>query len=86
MKFPREVYTNFHGDKLRKNIEIVEKMKPLAENFGVSLAALAVRFILDYIPDSVALVGAKNPNQIEGTMSAMDFRLSKDELEFLEKL
>ena len=82
----RDVYTNFHGDKLRKNIEIVEKMKPLAENFGVSLAALAVRFILDYIPDSVALVGAKNPSQIEGTMTAMDFKLSKDELEFLEKL
>ena len=82
----REVYTNFHGDKLRKNIEIVEKMKPLTENFGVSLAALAVRFILDYIPDSVALVGAKNPSQIEGTMTAMDFKLSKDELEFLEQI
>ena len=82
----REVYTNFHGAKLRKNIEIVEKMKPLAENFGVSLAALAVRFILDYIPDSVALVGAKNPSQIEGTMTAMDFKLSKDELEFLERI
>ena len=82
----REVYTNFHGDKLRKNIELVEKMKPLAEKLGVSLAALAVRFILDNIPDSVALVGAKNPGQIEGTLTAMDFRLSNDELEFLERL
>ena len=82
----REVYTNFHGDKLRKNIEIVENMKPLAENLGVSLASLAVRFILDNIPDSVALVGAKNPGQIEGTLTAMDFRLSNDELEFLERL
>lgn len=82
----RDVYTNFHGDKLRKNIEIVEKMKPLAENFGVSLAALAVRFILDHIPDSIALVGAKNPSQIEGTMTAMDFKLSKEELEFLERI
>ena len=82
----RDVYTNFHGDKLRRNIEIVEKMKPLAERYGVSLAALAVRFILDYIPDSIALVGAKNPSQIEGTMTAMDFRLSKDDLEFLENI
>ena len=82
----REIYTNFHGEKLKKNIEIVEQMKPLAEKTGVSLAALAVRFILDHIPDSVALVGAKNPTQIEGTMTAMDFRLSDDDLEFLEKL
>ncbi len=82
----REVYTNFHGDKLIKNIEIVENMKPLAEKCGVSLAALAVRFILERIPDSIALVGAKNPSQIEGTLTSMDFRLSKEELEFLEKL
>ena len=82
----RDVYTNFHGDKLKKNIELVENMKPLAEKFGVPLAALAVRFILDHIPDSIALVGAKNPSQIEGTIAAMDFSLSKDELEFLERI
>ncbi len=82
----RDVYTNFHGEKLKKNIEIVENMKPLAEKFGVPLPALAVRFILDHIPDSIALAGAKNPSQIEGTMAAMDLRLSKDELEFLERI
>ncbi len=82
----RDIYKNFHGDKLKRNVEIVEKMKPLAERFGVSLAAVAVRFILDYIPDSVALVGAKNPNQIAETMTAMDFTLSKDQLEFLEQI
>ncbi len=82
----RDIYTNFHGEKLRRNVEIVEHMKPLAEKLGVSLASLAVRFILDHIPDSVALVGAKNPGQIEGTMTAVDFRLSKDELEFLENI
>lgn len=82
----RDVYTNFHGDKFKRNMEIVENMKPLAENLGVSMAALAVRFILDNIPDSIALVGAKNPGQIEGTLTAMDFRLSNDELEFLGRL
>ena len=82
----RDIYTNFHGDKLRRNVEIVENMKPLAEKLGVSLAALAVRFILDHIPGSVALVGAKNPGQIEGTMTSTDFKLLKDELEFLENI
>ena len=82
----RDIYTNFHGDKLKRNMEIVENMKPLADNLGVNLASLAVRFILDHIPDSVALVGAKNPGQIEGTMTAMDFRLTEDELEFLAKI
>ncbi len=82
----RDIYTNFHGEKLKRNMEIVENMKPLAEKSGISLAALAIRFILDNIPDSVALVGAKNPSQIQGTMGAMDFRLSSDELEFLERL
>ncbi len=82
----RDIYTNFHGDKLRRNVEIVENMKPLAEKLGVSLASLAVRFILDHIPGSVALVGAKNPGQIEETMTSMDFKLLKDELKFLETI
>lgn len=82
----RDAYTNFHGEKLRKNIETVEKMKPLAEELGVNLASLAVRFILDHVPESVSLVGAKNPGQIEGTLTAMDFRLSDNDLEFLERI
>lgn len=82
----RDIYVNFHGEKLVKNLEIVEKMKPIAEHHNVSVAAVAVRFILDRIKNSVVLVGAKRPSQILGSISAADWQLDEDEFHLLEKI
>ena len=82
----REIYVNFHGDKLRRNLEIVEAMRPIAKRHNVSLAAIAVRFILDHIDNSVVLVGAKRPSQILGSIAAMDWHLIKDELTALAEI
>ena len=43
----RDIYVNFHGEKLAKNLDIVEVMRPIAEAHGVSLPAVAIRFIMD---------------------------------------
>ena len=53
----RDIYVNFHGEKLLKNLEIVEEMKKIAKGHGKSVAAVAIRFILDYLPESVVLCG-----------------------------
>ena len=82
----RKIYVNFHGDKLLKNLEIVEAMKPIAEAHKVSLAAVAVRFIMDYLKESVVLVGAKRPSQILGSIEAVDWNLTESEIKTLEKL
>ena len=79
----RDIYVNFHGDKLLKNLEIVEAMKPIAESHSVSLAAVAIRFIMDYLKDSVVLVGAKRPSQIIGNVESVDWHLSDNEIEIL---
>lgn len=82
----REIYVNFHGEKLLKNLEIVKAMKPIAENHKVSMAAIAVRYIMDYLKDSVVLVGAKRPSQILGSMEAVDWNLLPDELALLDEV
>lgn len=82
----RDIYVNFHGEKLLKNLEIVEAMRPIAENHRVSLAAVAVRFIMDYIRESVVLVGAKRPSQILGNMEAVDWHLTTEELALLDEV
>lgn len=82
----REIYVNFHGDKLKKNLEIVEAMRPMAERRGVSIAAVAIRFILDYIKDSVVLVGAKRPSQILGSIAALNWSLSAEEIAHLDTI
>lgn len=79
----REVYVNFHGEKLLKNLEIVDIMRKISEETGKPLSAIALRFILDHIPDSVVLAGAKNRHQVEGNIKAMDWRLSDEQMETL---
>ena len=80
----REIYVNFHGEKFRKNLEIVEKMRPIAEKHNVPVSAVALRFILDYLKDSVVLVGAKRPSQILGNIAATDWNLTGEEIKELE--
>ena len=82
----REIYVNFHGDKLLKNLEIVEILKPIAEKHNKPISAVAIRFILDWLKDSVVLVGAKRPSQILGNIESMDWKLSDEELKNLDEV
>ncbi len=82
----RDIYVNFHGEKLLKNLDIVEAMRPIAKCHGVSVAAVAIRFIMDYLGDSVVLVGAKRPSQIMSNLESMGWQLSADELKILDEV
>ena len=82
----RTIYKNFYGEKLEKNLQIVDAMRPIASEHGKPLSALAVRFILDQLPESVVLCGAKRPEQILSSAEAMDWKLSGEELAHLEMI
>lgn len=80
----REIYVNFHGEKLHKNLQIVQVLKSIANEKGKSLASVAIRFILDYLKESIVLVGAKRPEQILSNVEAFDFELSFEQIHDLE--
>ena len=80
----RAVYDNFYGDKLQKNLRIVEAMRPIAEAHGVPVAAVAVRWILDHLPGSAVITGMKSPAQAESNAIALSFALTQAELAALE--
>lgn len=82
----RDIYVNFHGEKLEKNLEIVEKMKVIADKYEKPVAAVAIRFILDYIPESVVLCGAKRPSQVLSNAEGADWKLEQRDLELLDKI
>lgn len=82
----RDIYVNFHGEKLLKNLDIVDTMRPIAESHNVSIAAVAIRFIMDYLQDSAVLVGAKRPSQILGNLESIGWHLSPEELSLLDKI
>lgn len=82
----REVYVNFHGDKLLKNLNIVDAMRPIAESNGKPIGAVAIRFILDWIKDSIVLVGAKRPSQVLDNVLGTDWMLTAEELKILDEV
>lgn len=82
----REIYVNFHGDKLIKNLEIVEEMKKIAERMGKPVSTVAIRWILDYLHGSVVIAGAKTRAQVLQNIEASDWKLSTDEINLLERI
>lgn len=82
----RPVYDNFYGDKLQKNLRIVEAMRPIARVHGVPVASVAVRWILDALPGSVVITGVKSPAQARDNTLAMGFALTGDELAELNEV
>ena len=82
----RTIYDNFYGDKLQKNLRIVDVMRPIAEAHGVTISAVAVRWILDHLPHSVVIAGMKSPAQAEGNALALTFRLTEGEIAALDEV
>lgn len=82
----RLVYDNFYGDKLEKNLRIVEAMRPIARKYGVSVASVAIRWILDTLPRSVVITGVKTPRQAQDNAMAFSFGLTPEERAELDEL
>ncbi len=82
----RDIYVNFHGEKLLKNLEIVEVMKVIAAKYEKSVPSVAIRFILDKLADSVVIAGAKNPKQIISNVEAADWNLSQEDITLLDDI
>lgn len=82
----RDIYVNFHGEKLVKNLEIVEVMKKIAEKYEKPVSAVAIRFILDYLPESAVLCGAKRPEQVIGNAEGADWKLDANDLRILDEV
>ena len=72
----RAVYTNFHGEKLKNNLRIVECLSDIGSSYGKTPAETAIRFILDYLPQSAVLVGVKNKKQVLDNCGACNWKLT----------
>lgn len=82
----REIYVNFHGEKLEQNLRIVEALKKIAANREKSVVACAIRWILDTLPESVVIAGVKRPAQLSANVEAMGWTLNEEELRELNEV
>ena len=75
----------FQGDNLRHNLGLVEQLRELAAAHGVSVAQLAIAWVLARGGDIVPLVGARTRARLAEAIGALDVRLSQDELAAIER-
>jgi aryl-alcohol dehydrogenase-like predicted oxidoreductase len=76
----------FAGDAFRRNLAIVRRLEALASDLEVTVAQLAIAWTLANPAVDVAIVGARNPEQIRQTAPAADLRLSPDDLARIERI
>lgn len=64
---------------LSRNLELTERLKPIAERLGTTMPSLAVAWTLAIPGVTGAIVGARSPEQVEGWIGAADVVLSADD-------
>ncbi len=82
----RDAYVNFHVEKLKHNLEIVKVLRGVAANHGKSCSATAIRFILDFMPEGVPIVGIKTSTQLRDIATSQDWHLDWPELAQLNSI
>ncbi|MBW2962335.1 aldo/keto reductase [Mesonia aestuariivivens] len=65
---------------------IIDVLRPMAKENGVSMAQLSIAWLLKQKNVSTVIVGAKKPEQLEENLNASKIEFSKDDLEKLEKV
>ncbi|GAB4453028.1 MAG: aldo/keto reductase [Anaerolineae bacterium] len=77
---------HFQEPQLSLNLELVEKLRPMAARHGRNVAQLAIAWVLRRPEITAAIVGARHPAQIEETAPAGDWQLSAAELAEIDNL
>ncbi len=83
----RDIYINFHGEKLKKNLKIVSTIDSILKYYpGKTITQISLRWILDSIDKSIALVGIKRQQQILDAFGALDWELDADHKNLLNSI
>jgi len=79
-KDSRRKYVQFHGDEWHKNLDLVDRLRRIAQPAGHTVAELVINWTIGRPGITCALCGAKRPEQIRETAAASGWRLSDQQL------
>jgi len=75
----------FQGENLERNLGLVEKVRAIADELGVSVAQVAIAWVAAQGDDIVPLVGARSRVRLTEALGANALRLSAADLARLEQ-
>lgn len=74
----------FQEPQLSRNLQIVERLRPIAARNNKTVGQLAIAWTLANPAVTSAIVGARRPEQVEVNVGAMGWHLSPEELQEIE--
>lgn len=80
----RPKYSQFRGEEWQKNHDLLDALRPIAAETGHTLAQLVVNWTIHQPGITVALCGAKRPDQLRDNAGALGWRLTADQLARIE--
>jgi aryl-alcohol dehydrogenase-like predicted oxidoreductase len=75
----------FQGENLERNLDLVEALRAVAEQRGVTVAQSAIAWVLSRGEDIVPLIGARTRERLDEALGALDVELSQEDLGRIEE-
>ena len=74
----------FQGENLDKNLSLIEALRAIAKEKGVTVSQLSIAWVLAAGGDVVPLMGARRRDQLRDALGALEIQLSKEDLQRIE--
>ncbi|MFD8566307.1 aldo/keto reductase [Streptomyces sp. NPDC059639] len=81
----RSFSPRFQGENLDHNLNLVEQLRKIAEQKGVSVAQIAIAWVLSRGEDIVPLIGARSRTRLTEALGALDVTLDDADLAAIER-
>jgi aryl-alcohol dehydrogenase-like predicted oxidoreductase len=81
----RAMSPRFQGENLDHNLELVERLREVADDQGATVAQVAIAWVLTRGDDVVALVGARRRDRLMEALGALELELGEAELARIEE-
>ncbi|MFE4670011.1 aldo/keto reductase [Streptomyces sp. NPDC056716] len=81
----RALSPRFQGENLRHNLGLVEALREIAGRKGVSVAQIAIAWVLSRGEDIVPLVGARSRDRLTEALGALAVTLDEPDLAAIER-
>jgi aryl-alcohol dehydrogenase-like predicted oxidoreductase len=81
----RSWHPRFQGENFRRNLELVERVKEIADEKGVTAGQLALAWVLAQGEDIVPIPGTTTIRHLEENVAAADIELTDEDLQRLDE-
>ncbi|MFE6691502.1 aldo/keto reductase [Streptomyces sp. NPDC057743] len=82
----RGMSPRFQGDNLDRNLDLVDALRKIADEKGITVAQTAIAWVLSRGTDIVPLIGARRRDRLTEALRALDVTLTPTDLTAIERV